>query len=111
MKIAHFAVAAVLSSGSAFVAAGPAAAMPRSAAPAASAEKSAIVQVRHRHYRHYRDYDRYGWHHRRYYRDYYRDWRAERHWRDDRGWRYRDRYYDDGYYRPHRNGVYLRLDF
>lgn len=112
MKIAHFAIAAVLSLGSTFASAEPAAAMPRSAAPVAAVERSDVVQVRHRHYRHYRYYDRYGWRPHRYYRDpyygdrYYRDWRAERRWREDRYWRY-----DDRYYRPHRSGVYFGLDF
>lgn len=52
MKIAHFAIAAVLSLGSAFIAAEPASAMPRSAAPVAAGEMSDVVQVGHRHYRH-----------------------------------------------------------
>ena len=103
MKIAHFAIAAVLSIGSAFVAAEPVSAMPRSQAPVAAVEKSDLVQVRHRHYRNnHRYYYRHGW---RYNRHHYRDWRAERRWREHRYWRYHDRYY-----RPHRNGVYFRLN-
>ena len=101
MKIAHFAIAAVLTLGSAFAAAEPTAAMPRSAAPVVAAEKSDVVQVRHRHYRHHRHHYRHGWRHHRS----HRDWRAERRWREHRHWRYRDRYY-----RPHRSGVYLRLN-
>jgi NAD(P)H-dependent flavin oxidoreductase YrpB (nitropropane dioxygenase family) len=105
MKIVHLAIAAVLSIGSAFVAVEPAAAMPRSQAPVAAVEKSDVVQVRHRdrrYYRHHRPHYRDSW---RYERRHHRDWRAERRWREHRDWRYRDRYY-----RPHRNGVYLRLN-
>lgn len=101
MKIGHFAIAAALSLGSAFISVEPASAMPRSAAPVAAVEKSGVVQVRHRHYRHHRHYDRHGWRH----HHYQRDWRSERRWREHRYWRYGDRYY-----RPHRSGVYFRLD-
>jgi len=96
MKIPHFAFAAVLSLGSAFVAVEPAAAMPRAAAPSpvVAADKIEIVPGRHRHNRHYRR------HHRC-----HRDWRAERRWRE-----HRHRQYHHRYYRPHRNGD-LRLHF
>ena len=105
MKIVHLAVAAVLSIGSAFVAVEPVAAMPRSATPVAAVEKSDVVQVRHRdrrYYRHHRPYYRESW---RYNRHNYRDWRAERRWREERYWRYHHRHY-----RPHRSGVYFRLN-
>lgn len=104
MKIAHFALAAILSLGAAVVSAEPASAMVRSAAPVLAAENGNVVQVRHRHYRHYRHYDRHGWRH-------HRHWRAERRWRDNRYWRHHDRYYRDRYYRHSGNGIYLRLRF
>ena len=98
MKIAHFAVAALLSFGSAAVAVEPVVAAPMHA-PATSVGKSDVVQVRHREYR--RD-GRYSWRHGRrdwrderwgYERHPWRPWYAERGWRERHYWRYRLPYY------------------
>ncbi len=61
MRIAHFALAALLSLGSAVVAVEPVVAAPVYAA-VASVEKSDVVQVRHREHR--RDW-RHSWRHER----------------------------------------------
>ncbi|MEX2690957.1 hypothetical protein [Rhizobium mongolense] len=105
MRIARFAIAALLSLGSAVVAVEPVVAAPVYA-PVASAEKSDVVKV---HYRDHRRHGRHSWRYERRYwrhhpyayeRRHYRPWRAERRWREHHYWRH--------HHRP--DYLYFRID-
>ncbi|TCU23156.1 hypothetical protein EV130_108302 [Rhizobium azibense] len=90
MRIARFAIAALLSLGSLAVAVEPVVATP-AYAPVASVDKSDVVKVHYRdhrrHWRHsWRHERRYGRHHPYAYERHYRPWRAERRWRERQYW-------------------------
>ncbi|PKA41015.1 hypothetical protein N2599_10180 [Rhizobium sullae] len=107
MRIVHFAVAALLSVGSAAVAGEPVVAAPVYT-PVASVEKSDVVKVHyrdhHRHWRHSWRHERRDWRHDPYAYErsyYYRPWRAERRWRERHYWRH--------HHRPH-HYLQFRID-